>query len=73
MEKILIVDDEEGMRLAMSEALKRAGYITETSVDGISALSKLESEKYSMVITDMKMPKVSGMDLLREIKKSSIF
>jgi len=71
MEKILIVDDEEGMRLAMSEALKRAGYITETSVDGISALSKLESEKYSMVITDMKMPKVSGMDLLREIKKIS--
>ena len=71
MEKILIVDDEEGMRLAMSEALKRAGYITETSVDGISALSKLESEKYSMVITDMKMPKVTGMDLLREIKKIS--
>jgi DNA-binding NtrC family response regulator len=71
MEKILIVDDEEGMRLAMSEALKRAGYITETSVDGISALAKLESEKYSMVITDMKMPKVTGMDLLREIKKIS--
>ena len=71
MEKILIVDDEEGMRLAMSEALKRAGYITETSVDGISALSKLESEKYSMVITDMKMPKVTGMDLLKEIKKIS--
>lgn len=71
MEKILIVDDEEGMRVAMSEALKRAGYITETCVDGISALSKLESEKYSMVITDMKMPKVTGMDLLREIKKIS--
>jgi DNA-binding NtrC family response regulator len=71
MEKILIVDDEEGMRLAMSEALKRAGYITETSVDGISALSKLESERYSMVITDLKMPKVTGMDLLREIKKIS--
>jgi len=71
MEKILIVDDEEGMRLAMSEALKRAGYTTETCVDGISALSRLESEKYLMVITDMKMPKVTGMDLLKEIKKIS--
>ncbi len=71
MEKILIVDDEEGMRLAMSEALNRAGYSTETCVDGISALSKLKSARYSMVITDMKMPKVSGMDVLKEVKKLS--
>ena len=70
-EKILIVDDEEGMRLAMSEALKRAGYTTETCVDGIAALTKIKSDKYAMIITDMKMPKVSGMDVLREVKKIS--
>lgn len=71
MEKILIVDDEEGMRLAMSEALRRSGYSVETCVDGIAALAKLKSDKYAMVITDMKMPRVSGMDVLRETKKAS--
>ncbi len=71
MENILIVDDEEGMRIALSEALKRAGYRTSLSVDGMDALSKIKGSDYSMVITDMKMPRMSGFEVLREIKRTS--
>lgn len=70
MENILIVDDEEGMRIALSEALKRAGYRTSLSIDGKDALSKIRTSDYSMVITDMKMPKMSGIEVLREVKKT---
>lgn len=71
MEKILIVDDEEGMRIALSEALKRSGFETMCCVDGLDAVSKLKAAKFSMVITDVKMPKMNGIDVLREVKKVS--
>lgn len=71
MRKILIVDDEEGMRIALSEALSRAGFETACCVDGIDAVSKLKSAKFSMVITDIKMPKMDGLDVLKEVKRLS--
>ncbi|MEI6125803.1 MAG: sigma-54 dependent transcriptional regulator [Pseudomonadota bacterium] len=69
MERILIVDDEEGMRIAFSEALKRSGFETLCCVDGLDAVTKLKSAKFSMVITDVKMPKMNGIDVLREVKR----
>ena len=71
MKNILIVDDEEGMRIALSEALTRAGFDTKSCVDGTDAVSKLKNEKFSMVITDVKMPKMDGIDVLREAKRLS--
>lgn len=71
MEKILIADDEEGMRIAMSEALKRSGFETICCPDGLDAVAKLKSAKFSMVITDVKMPKMDGIDVLREVKRVS--
>ncbi|MCX8044275.1 MAG: sigma-54 dependent transcriptional regulator [Desulfobacterota bacterium] len=71
MEKILIVDDEEGMRIALSEALKRSGFETLCCSDGIEAVANLKRSKFSMVITDVKMPKMDGIEVLREVKKIS--
>lgn len=71
MEKILVVDDEEGMRIALSEALKRSGFDTLCCTDGIDAVSRLKAAKFSMVITDVKMPKMDGIDVLREVKRIS--
>lgn len=71
MNKILVVDDEEGMRIALAEALARAGFDTVCSVDGIDAVTKLKTAKFSMVITDVKMPRMNGLDVLREVKKIS--
>ena len=68
MEPILIVDDEVEMRIAMSETLKHCGYPVEVSHNAIDALNKFKKNKYSMVITDMTMPKRSGLELLKDIK-----
>ncbi len=68
---ILIVDDEPSMRMALSESLMSCGYDVETSNNGEEALRKFRKDKFQIVITDMRMPKVGGMDVLRGIKEKS--
>ena len=68
---ILIVDDEPQMLIAMNEAVKQAGFSAVTASSGIEALDKLQQTRFRLVITDLRMPAVTGIDLLREIKGSS--
>lgn len=70
-ESILIVDDEPSMRMALSESLESCGYEICTSGDGVDALKKFHDDRFKVVITDMRMPKMSGMEVLRGIKKIS--
>jgi two-component system, NtrC family, response regulator PilR len=71
VEKILVVDDEKSLREVMSIMLKRAGYdVTEVS-DGEQAISQVNREIYDLVITDLRMPKADGMDVLKAVKSSS--
>ncbi len=65
---ILVVDDEVEMRIAMEAALKRCGYPVECSHNAIDAFNKFKKNEYSLVITDMTMPKRSGLELLKDIK-----
>ncbi len=65
---ILVVDDEVEMRIAMQAALKRCGYPVELSHNAIDGFNKFKKNKYSLVITDMTMPKRSGLELLKDIK-----
>ena len=65
---ILIVDDEVEMRIAMSETLKHCGYNVELSHNALDAIKKFKDTDYSLVITDMTMPKRSGLELLKDIK-----
>lgn len=67
--EILIVDDEEEMRAALATALNREGY-NSTAVDtGIAALEELDGREFDLILSDVKMPKMTGPELLREIKK----
>jgi len=68
---ILVVDDEPSMRIALSESLESCGYKVEVSGSGADALEKFQEDKFEVVITDMRMPGMSGMDVLRGIKKVS--
>ena len=68
MKPILIVDDDPQMRLALNEAVQRLGFSTVLCDSGASALEKLNQSAYSLVVTDMNMPKMDGLTLLREIR-----
>ncbi len=71
MNSILVVDDEAEMRAAIKEALGRRGYPVDTAEDGSEAVRKISTASYSMVISDMKMPGLGGMEVLKEVKKAS--
>lgn len=65
---ILVVDDEEMMRELLNKILSREGYNIITACDGEDALQKIASQKFDIVISDMKMPKMNGFELLKHIK-----
>ncbi len=69
--KILLVDDELSMTTVLSEILTHCGYDIETAESGAEAMHKFQSGHFAAVITDVRMPKTSGMDLLRGVKKIS--
>ncbi len=69
MKKILIVDDEKKLRHILQIILEEKGYATEEAENGEEALKLIKANNYSMVITDIKMPVMDGITLLREIKK----
>ncbi|OPL15469.1 MAG: Fis family transcriptional regulator [delta proteobacterium MLS_D] len=71
MRPILIVDDEPSMRAALSESLQSCGYDVETAGDGEDALRRFRRDSYEVVVTDMRMPRIGGMEVLSGIKKIS--
>jgi len=70
-ERLLIVDDDRSMRAALYESLSSCGYEVETVENGADALARFKEEQFAVVVTDMRMPKMSGLDVLRGIKKLS--
>jgi len=64
---ILVVDDEELMRGFIVTFLSRLGYSAVTAMDGLDALDKMKANKIDAVITDIKMPKMDGILLTKEI------
>lgn len=69
-ESILVVDDEEIIRSGCQEILELNGYNVDLAVDGEDGLKKIKKNDYDLVLTDIMMPKMDGMELLEEIKKS---
>ena len=70
-ERILIVDDDPSMRTALVESVRRLGYDAQGAVDGADAVDRVSRYKPWLVVTDLKMPRLGGLDLIKEIKRRS--
>ncbi len=68
MSRILVVDDEANLRKILAAVLRKDGYEVAVAEDGASAVEELERNGANVVVTDLVMPKVSGMDLLAHVR-----
>lgn len=64
---VLVVDDDEVMRDLLSRMLGRAGYAVQTAADGRNALERFHEHAIDAVVTDMSMPRMSGIELTRAL------
>src|SRR5271155_2068583 len=69
MEPILLVEDKAELRAMLRKALERAGYTVEEASDGNSAIEKVRARRYLLVLSDLKLPGSSGIDVLRESRR----
>lgn len=70
MARVLVVDDEKSIRTTLSEFLRADGHDTETAIDVEDALNRLLARPFDLVLTDIALPRVSGVDLLRRMHAS---
>jgi DNA-binding NtrC family response regulator len=68
MEPLLLVEDKAELRAMLRKALERAGYDVDEAPDGTAAVNKIRERRYLLVLTDLKLPGCSGLDVLRESK-----
>ncbi|MGH7275066.1 MAG: sigma-54-dependent transcriptional regulator [Nitrospiria bacterium] len=71
MEKILVVDDEKSMRDFLAIVLKKDGYYVVTASEGEEAIRVIQKEIFDLVITDIKMSKLNGLEVLRAVKETA--
>lgn len=70
MEAILLVEDKPELRAMLRKALEKAGYAVDEAPDGTSAIDKVRNKRYLTVLTDLKLPGASGLDVLREARRA---
>ena len=70
MEAILLVEDKPELRAMLRKALEKAGYTVDEAPDGTSAIDKVRNKRYLTVLTDLKLPGASGLDVLREARRA---
>src|SRR5258708_17718033 len=70
MEPLLLVEDEIEHRGMIRKGVERNGLRVEEAADGSAAIQKIRAKRYQMVVTDLKMPGASGLDVLRESKQA---
>lgn len=66
--KVLLVDDEKAFIKALAERLEVRDFNTETALDGYEAISKIKEENFDVVVLDVLMPGMNGIETLKEIK-----
>src|SRR5579859_1680014 len=70
MEPLLLVEDKPELRAMLKKALERAGHAVDEAPDGSSAVAKVRARRYMLVLTDLKLPGCSGIEVLRETKQA---
>jgi two-component system response regulator RegX3 len=68
---ILVVDDEQSYRDALSVALEREGFTVETAADGAEALARFDTARPALILLDVMLPQMSGVDVCRELRARS--
>src|SRR5215472_11618296 len=71
-ERILVVEDEEDLRMTLSDRLKGEGYLPECADDGAEGLQRATSESYDLIILDVMLPRKNGFDVCRDIRKAGL-
>ncbi|WP_418301628.1 response regulator [Lysinibacillus fusiformis] len=69
MKRLLIVDDQQGIRLLLNEVLKKEGYVTYLAANGLEALKYADEQDMDCVLLDMKIPGMDGIEILRRLKE----
>jgi two-component system response regulator HydG len=67
--RLLVVDDQKNMRATTAMVLRQAGYHVDEAEDGAAAIRQLQGEAYDVVLTDLRMPEVDGMEVLRTVRR----
>ena len=67
--KVLVVDDQRNMRATTAIVLRQAGHSVEEAEDGAAAISRIQRETFDVILTDLRMPNVDGMEVLRETQR----
>ncbi len=67
--EIMVVDDEAGIRALLSDALEQRGYSVTLAKNGKESLKQLKSRRFDLLITDVNMPQLNGLELIRMMKK----
>ena len=70
LKRILVVDDEENARLGLSRLLAREGFFVDSAANGFEALNYLREQEVDLIITDINMPQMNGIDFLKELNRS---
>lgn len=70
MEPVLLVEDKTELRAMLRKALERFGYAVEEAPDGTAAIEKARNQRYQLILSDLKLPGHSGIDVLREAKRA---
>lgn len=71
MPGILVVDDQEGMRKSLAILLRKEGYCVDEAESGENAIKVLEDKQFDLIVTDLKMSPITGIDVLRYVKEKS--
>lgn len=68
--KVLVVDDERGIRFLLTQALETEGFFVREARDGLESLEILKRDAFDLVITDLNMPRLDGLSMLRNMKST---
>ena len=70
--KLLIIEDEKDLNYAMTKALRKAGYAVESAYDGEEGLDMVRQQVFDLVLLDLNLPKVDGIEVLRRIRENDL-